>query len=68
MAQALGRGWRSDQDWALGVLLDYRYAWHTVQSQLPLWIKNRITLARSWSDGMNTMEEFLNKMQIPSLE
>lgn len=59
VAQALGRGWRTDEDYAIGILLDHRFKWSGVINQLPIWIKNRLHKARDWQDGMQEVVKFL---------
>jgi regulator of telomere elongation helicase 1 len=63
VAQALGRGWRSDKDYSIGILLDQRFTGYSVSNQLPLWIKNRIYRARDWTDGKRVIQDFLTRIK-----
>ena len=63
VSQALGRGWRTSDDYSIGILLDYRFTFKSSIDQLPLWIKNSHYQAKSWEDGIKTIKSFLQKIQ-----
>ena len=63
VSQALGRGWRTSDDYSIGILLDNRYSYRSSIDQLPLWIKNSLYQAKNWEDGINIMKSFLQKVQ-----
>jgi Rad3-related DNA helicase len=63
VSQALGRGWRTTNDYSIGILLDNRFTFTSSIDQLPLWIKNNLHLAKDWSDGIRTVNSFFQKVK-----
>ena len=63
ISQALGRGWRTSDDYSIGVLLDNRLSFKSNIDQLPLWIKNSLYKAKDWDDGLEEIKTFLKKVQ-----
>ena len=63
ISQALGRGWRTSDDYSIGVLLDSRFSFKSNIDQLPLWIKNSLHKAKDWDEGIGTITTFLEKVQ-----
>lgn len=63
VSQALGRGWRTSDDYSIGILLDNRFSFKSSIEQLPLWIKNSIYQAKAWDDGKEAITTFLKKVK-----
>ena len=63
VAQALGRGWRTSDDYSIGVLLDNRFSFQSSIDQMPLWIKNNLIQAKEWDEGIEIINSFLEKVQ-----
>jgi len=63
VAQALGRGWRSDTDYSIGILLDERFMYNSVTNKLPLWLTNRLYKSKGWEDGQRVIEDFLVRVE-----
>jgi Rad3-related DNA helicase len=58
ISQAIGRGWRTSTDFSIGILLDERLTFSSAIEKLPLWIKNSLSVASSWNDGLNSINKF----------
>ncbi len=63
VAQALGRGWRGKNDYAVGLLLDERYEWKENIQNLPDWMRKRTIKTRSWNDARKRMLKFFENRQ-----
>lgn len=66
VSQALGRGWRTSDDYSIGILLDNRFNYSSSIDQLPLWIKNSLHKPKNWNEGIKAIKTFLST--IKSLE
>ncbi|MHA1449127.1 MAG: helicase C-terminal domain-containing protein [Candidatus Hodarchaeales archaeon] len=64
VAQALGRGWRNKDDFAMGFLLDYRFSSHSSRSQFPLWLETRMKNASNWASVKLEMGKFFQSKAI----
>ncbi|MHA1382176.1 MAG: helicase C-terminal domain-containing protein [Candidatus Helarchaeota archaeon] len=56
--QSLGRAWRHKDDYAMGFLLDIRYAYQNNLNHLPLWIRNKTTLISPYTP-FSTVEKII---------
>ncbi|MHA2335428.1 MAG: helicase C-terminal domain-containing protein, partial [Candidatus Hodarchaeales archaeon] len=59
VAQALGRGWRNKEDYAMGFLLDSRYSYSI--DQFPLWLVKRMKKEKRWDLIQKDIEIFFSK-------
>ncbi|MFW9991509.1 MAG: helicase C-terminal domain-containing protein [Candidatus Odinarchaeota archaeon] len=62
VAQALGRGWRNKEDYAMGFLLDKRYI--QSEDQFPLWLAMRMKRIESWKLIKQEIKAFFTKHQV----
>ena len=63
VSQALGRGWRTSDDYSIGILLESRFNYRSNLEKLPLWIKNSFYEAKNWDDGLDKITEFLHTIK-----
>lgn len=61
VSQGLGRGWRGRDDYAMGFLLDNRFTSPQALKMLPMWLKNRTSVAKDWLSIDDSIELFFNK-------
>ena len=61
VAQALGRGWRHPEDYAVGILLDSRYQQQEFVRYLPYWLRTRSKTIDSFDTAVRETQTFLNE-------
>lgn len=63
VSQALGRGWRGKNDYAVGLLLDERFAWRENIGRLPAWLARRTLKMKSWENAREKIVDFFRNRQ-----
>ncbi len=63
VAQALGRGWRGKNDYAVGLLLDERFGWKENIKKLPTWLAKRTVRVGTWPTAREKLVNFFQNRQ-----